>query len=155
MAAQAELAASSTHGLVRDVEALMGRLVAAARRAELGERELGLLEAARRLYEGRRLREEIFGECIAPDPSWDLLLTLLIAKLEDRKVTVSAACAAAAAPATTALRHLDQLVRLGLVCREANPRDARSCFVVLTGEAERKLVEFFSRSADDAARKEP
>jgi hypothetical protein len=118
------------------------------------DEETLLLDMARHVYGGRRLRERIFGTGLFADPSWDILLDLYVAKREGRKVTISSACIAASAPTTTATRHISYLVQEGLVMRVPHPVDARSSYLQLSATAERKLSQLFREMAqaqDDRA----
>jgi Fic family protein len=110
----------------------------------------GLLETARAIYDGRRIRERIFGPGLFSDPSWDILLDLYIAQREERKVTVSSACIAASAPTSTATRHIAHLVQVGLAVRIARPEDARSSYLELSARGERKLTQLFREMAEAA-----
>jgi hypothetical protein len=51
----------------------------------------------------RRLRERLLPAGLFADPAWDMLLDLYAAEIEEQPVSVTSACIAAAAPATTAL----------------------------------------------------
>ena len=116
--------------------------------------ETALLLAAKQVYGLRRVRARIFGADLFADPSWDILLDLFIAKREGRKVTISSACLASAAPTTTATRHISHLVQLGLVARIPHPNDARSSYIELTAKGDRKLTQMFremEQTGDDPA----
>lgn len=111
-----------------------------------------VLEAARQLYHSRRVRDRVFGTDLFADPAWDILLDLFIAQREDRKVTISSACAAASAPTSTAARHIAHLVQKRLVVRVSREEDARSSYLELSAAADRKLTQLFRemvQSADD------
>lgn len=64
-----------------------------------------------------------------------MLLELFIAYHEQRRVSVSALCQAANAPATTGLRHIDMLEQLGFARRIDDLMDARRSWVEPTVKA--------------------
>lgn len=98
----------------------------------------------RRLLRERRARADYFVADLFADPAWDLLLNLFGAKLGQRRTSVSDACAAAAVPATTALRWLTTLEQKGLVKRSPDPIDARRIFVELTDDATASMHSYFN-----------
>jgi Fic family protein len=133
-----------------EIEILLQRLMHLT--APPPDEQTALLEAARQLYQSRRLRDRIFGISLFADPAWDILLDLFIAKREGRKVTISSACAAASAPTSTAARHIAHLVQKRLVVRVSRQEDARSSYLELTAAGDRKLTQLFrevEQSADD------
>ena len=98
----------------------------------------------RHLFRERRARAEHLCSALFADPAWDILLDLFGAKLGQRRISVSAACAGAAVPATTALRWLTTLEQKGLVKRSPDPLDARRVFVELTDEATASMHNYFN-----------
>jgi DNA-binding MarR family transcriptional regulator len=56
-----------------------------------------------------------------------------------RRVSVSSAGIASAAPATTALRWIKQLEASGVIRREADPQDRRRIYLRLSEEGLRKM----------------
>lgn len=98
----------------------------------------------RGIIRARQLRNEFFGARLFADPAWDILLDLMIAKVEKRSVAVSSLCIAAAVPATTALRWIKQLTEMGLLRRVADPQDGRRVFIELTEDAIDKLMAYFN-----------
>lgn len=99
--------------------------------------------SVRALIRARRKREAIFGEELFADPAWDVLLELYAASLVHRRVPTSELCKAAAVPATTGLRWIEKLHRLGLVTRHPDPLDARRVFVELTPRAAAAMQSYF------------
>lgn len=103
-----------------------------------------LVEAARQVYDSRRKRADylgfpdFFGEAV-----WDIYLDLYVAAHENRKVSVSSACIAAAVPSTTALRWLRLMEMEGMVVRERDPSDNRRINVRLGAEAFRQMNRYF------------
>jgi hypothetical protein len=133
----------ASHEIVLEMDILLHRLLHLTTPREEDSEQKRLLRIAREVYDGRRIRERIFGSGLFADPSWDILLDLYIARREDRKVTVSSACIAASSPTTTATRHISHLVQTGLVVRVPHPCDARSSYLELSAKAETKLTRLF------------
>ncbi|HWI84977.1 MAG TPA: winged helix DNA-binding protein [Sphingomonas sp.] len=94
-----------------------------------------MLTAIRATIRARRLRDQYFSGELFADPAWDMLLDLLLARLEGRAVAVSSLCIAAAVPPTTALRWIKRLTEEGVFVRTADPRDGRRIFIGLSDEA--------------------
>ena len=89
----------------------------------------------RAIIRARRLRDQYFSAELFADPAWDMLLDLLAARLERRRVAVSSLCIAAAVPATTALRWIKTLTDHGLFVRAADPQDGRRVYIELSEPA--------------------
>lgn len=85
----------------------------------------------RAMVRARRARSMHLPPDLFADPVWDMLLDLMAARIEGRKVAVSSLCAAAAVPPTTALRWIGVLSERGLVVRVADPTDGRRVHVEL------------------------
>jgi DNA-binding MarR family transcriptional regulator len=88
-------------------------------------------ETVRAAIRARRLRNKYFEEDLFADPAWDMLLDLMQAELAQHRVPVSSLCAAAAVPATTALRWIKALVERGLFMRRPDAHDGRRIFIEL------------------------
>jgi hypothetical protein len=95
--------------------------------------------AIRRMLRARRLRGHYFRADLFADPAWDMLLDLMAARLEGKKVAVSSLCIAAAVPPTTALRWIGVLAGHGLVVRIADPEDGRRAYIELAEATARAL----------------
>jgi hypothetical protein len=91
----------------------------------------------------RRMREHYFDASLFADPAWDILLDLLAARLEDKQVSVSSLCIAAAVPSTTALRWLTGMTDNGILERRHDPNDARRVFIALSDEVAANLISYF------------
>ncbi len=89
----------------------------------------------RAVIRARRLRDQYFEADLFADPAWDMLLDLFAASLEQRRVSVSSLCIAAAVPPTTALRWIGTMHHAGLFRREADPGDRRRAYIVLSEKA--------------------
>lgn len=97
------------------------------------------LDFIRAMLRARRLRDEHFPADLFADPAWDILLDLMSARLERKRVTVSSLCVAAAVPPTTALRWIAVLTERGLLVRDIDGADRRRAFVSLSDIAARAL----------------
>lgn len=118
-------------------------------KAQSGEVERGEEVDApyiRAIIRTRRLRDQFFRADLFADPAWDMLLDLMAARLEGKRVAVSSLCIAAAVPATTALRWIKALTDRGLLQRAADPNDGRRVYIELSDEAAR-LMSAYLRSA--------
>jgi CheY-like chemotaxis protein/DNA-binding MarR family transcriptional regulator len=114
-----------------------------------------LAERIRRFMAFERERAEAFGRDLVAAPVWDMLLELLDARLRGNGVSVSSLCIAANAPATTALRRIDDLVAAGLVRRRPDPHDKRRVFVELTDDAVCRLDRFLSSRTIETTESDP
>ena len=103
---------------------------------------LGLL--AEEIYRNRRRRARHMPSRLLGEPAWDILLDLYVAAGRGQAVSVSNACLAADAPASTALRWLHHLQTEGLVERLADETDARRHYVRLTGAGLARMNEYFA-----------
>ena len=104
---------------------------------------------ARYIYEGRRLRDQIFAEHgrMFGEPTWDLLLDLYISEAEGRRISIMDGCVGSANPATTALRHIAKLEEAGLVERGQDSEDRRRRWLMLTTVGRELMERFLIASA--------
>ncbi len=86
----------------------------------------------RALIRARRARDQFFRGELFADPAWDMLLDLMAARMEHKRVSVSSLCIAAAVPATTALRWIKSMTDEGLFVRRADNNDGRRIFIELS-----------------------
>ena len=142
------------HSPRNDLQSLDPRLHALSQIASL-ERQLNELKASlqpvsgqsasgdaaatalyiRRLLKARRARDQFFDGTLFADPAWDILLEAYAAYLLQQRSSVTALCAAAAVPGTTALRWLNKLEQEGLLIRRDDPLDGRRTWMELTPAA--------------------
>ena len=101
-------------------------------------------ETVRSVIRSRRLRSKYFEEDLFADPAWDMLLDLMQAEIAQHRVPVSSLCAAAAVPATTALRWIKTLVERGLFVRRPDAHDGRRIFIELAPGASTALRGYFA-----------
>ena len=106
--------------------------------------EEGDIDAAtvRTIIRTRRLRDQFFRSELFADPAWDMMLDLMAARLEQRRVAVSSLCIASAVPATTALRWIKSLTDQGLFVRSADPQDGRRVYIELSNGAASALSAY-------------
>ena len=108
---------------------------------------LGLL--AEEIYRNRRRRARHLPTRLLGEPAWDILLDLYVAAGRGQAVSVSNACLAADAPASTALRWLHHLEDEGLVERLADQTDARRHYVRLTDAGMERMGAYFAECRAD------
>ena len=95
----------------------------------------------RQLLRHETKRREI-GNGLFGDPTWAMLLDLVIAKLENRTVSVSSACIASGAPTTTALRLVNRLVGESILNRIPDEKDGRRDFLMIAPDIEALLITY-------------
>lgn len=100
------------------------------------------------LIRSRRLREKFFQASLFADPVWDIFLDLYLARLDQRRTTVSSLCIAAAVPSTTALRHIGSLVRAGFLIREPSNLDHRVAYIELSDAAAEQMSAYVARLSE-------
>ena len=88
------------------------------------------LDAAKAVLAGRHRRIAHFEGVRFHDPSWDMILELYVAAVEERHIAVSQLCKLSGGSTTTALRHIENLEALGYILRRADPEDGRRLIVV-------------------------
>ncbi len=92
------------------------------------------------IIKARRNRQKYFEGDLFSDPSWDILLELTAAHIENRQESVTSVAIAASVPASTAIRKIRELAERDLVRRWTDPNDARRIFVALTEDAARRML---------------
>lgn len=79
------------------------------------------------------------------DPAWDMLLDLMHAQLNGKRISVSSLCIAARVPATTALRRIGDLVASGLATRVRDENDGRRVFIELTEDGTTRMTRYLEQ----------
>jgi predicted transcriptional regulator len=97
----------------------------------------------RRLVRQRQQRARFFDGELFADPACDMLLDLTAARAENKRVSVTSLCIAAAVPPTTALRWIGMLVSAGLFQRVEDMADRRRAFIELTDKAADGMARYF------------
>ena len=100
-------------------------------------------QLARESFMDRRARDGLFAPKLFADPAWDMLLILYCASHSRQRLSITSVCVSAAVPGTTALRWIDQLLRLGMLCKMRNPMDARVTWLDLSDKARLPLDRYF------------
>jgi DNA-binding response OmpR family regulator len=87
-------------------------------------------------------RSRVIGGKMMGDPAWNILLDLLLASLEGRKVAVSSACIVAGVATTTALRLVNRMVDDGVLVRIPDSKDGRRHFLGIEPSVEAALKSY-------------
>jgi DNA-binding MarR family transcriptional regulator len=103
-----------------------------------------LIRIARKVFEARQKRFELFPHSMLGETAWDMLLALYVFDHGPRRLTVSNLISFTTAAYATGLRWLDYLQNEGFIVREAHPTDRRASFVELTETARKLLDDYFS-----------
>lgn len=90
----------------------------------------------------QRRIEVVLDADLVDEVSWTILLDLYAAARSGKRLSISAACIGAQAPATTALRHIQLLAKSGLVKRCADPHDARRIYLEIEQAVATRLEEW-------------
>jgi len=101
----------------------------------------------RRLLREESKRRQIGNGELFGDPCWAMLLDLMIARLEGRKVAVSSACIASGAPTTTAMRLINRLVSESILVRSPDENDGRRDFLTIDPAIEKALIAYLNELA--------
>ena len=92
----------------------------------------------------RHSRSAELGVPIFRDPSWDMLLDLIVQEEAGRVISVSSLCLASGVAPTTALRHIDRLAHHGLLVRHGDDEDARRTLITLSDKASQRMRSLLS-----------
>jgi hypothetical protein len=90
-------------------------------------------------------RTSFFPGGLFADPAWDMLLDLMHARLNGKRISVSSLCIAARVPATTALRRIGDLVSTGLAIRMRDETDGRRVFIELTEDGYARMASYLEQ----------
>jgi len=145
VAEMSERGAAAIGALSTEVE----RIAAALALIAAGERRLNNTGGPpitalqlRGIIKARRLRDRFLPAELFQDPAWDMLLDLSAARLEEKPVSVSSLCIAAAVPTTTALRWIRTLCDSGMLVRQTDPNDARRAFIELSVATTQAMTDY-------------
>jgi hypothetical protein len=112
---------------------------------------ISVARRVRTVIDARRHRNRAFPGLFA-DPAWDLLLELLLARLEGRTCSVSEVATTAEMAPSTCLRWISRLEREGALVRDPSPSDGRKSSLQLSDDwAERMCRLMINAGMDGAA----
>lgn len=100
-------------------------------------------QAIARAIEAWRARASYLPGEVLADPAWGMLLELLQAEVQDRRVSVARLCKVSGAPAAAAVRWLNALERHGLAVRRADREQPEHEFVSLSRTGSAALRHYF------------
>lgn len=95
------------------------------------------------LLELRRTRERYFGSELFGEPAWDIMLELMLARIDDREILSSQLKSHAGSPAVVTRHYLEALVEAKLVDRFDNASNVDDPSIVLSSEAARRMAELY------------
>jgi hypothetical protein len=96
----------------------------------------------KKLIRAEHSRSRVIGGKLLGDPAWNILLDLLLAALERRKVAVSSACIVAGVATTTALRLVNRMVEDGVLLRMPDENDGRRDFLQIRPDVQAALISY-------------
>lgn len=108
-------------------------------RASLAPANVSVGAFARRLLQQGRERDRVMGNVAGGEPTWEMLLHLLVAYEDGSVVSVPSLCLASGMPIATALRWLSVLEDAGKVLLVSGPTGRHQRHVELTPEAADQL----------------
>ncbi len=97
------------------------------------------------LLRERRIVGDHLGFQLCPNPSWDILLDLYLAELEDRTTYLWQSCVAANTPISSAHRKIGELIEQGLVERTGSFADKRRVGIRLSALGRMKFDRMMDR----------
>jgi CheY-like chemotaxis protein len=108
---------------------------------EQGNKEVDA-DLIRKLIRAEHSRSRVIGGKLLGDPAWNILLDLLLASIENRRVAVSSACIVAGVATTTALRLINRMVDDGVLIRVPDANDGRRHFLAIEPTVESALKNY-------------
>ena len=100
-------------------------------------------DSIRAVLKSRRRRDAVFGGGLFVDPAWDILLHVYAGQLDNAAVSVADVTKETALPATTVLRWVERLERLGLLRRSRDKSDARRRSIHLSPVGTAAMEQYF------------
>lgn len=110
-----------------------------APRSAFGERPARHIEQIKSLLRQRKSRRSYVRDDLLGDHVWGMLLELALSDLLGSRMSVTNLGLAADVPATTALRWIEVLVRIGYVTRVPDPLDGRRVYLTLEPEGLQRM----------------
>jgi hypothetical protein len=99
----------------------------------------------------RKARESFFPVEWLGDPMWDIMIALVLAKLEGRTTPVSNIGLEANVPVSTALRKLKEIEARGLIDRWPDPNDKRREYVEISEYGSKQFTDYVDFVWDQCA----
>lgn len=99
----------------------------------------------RAMLRAHKVRARLFPDVAVVDPNWDMLLDLLLARLENRQIYLTSLCLVSGLPITNAKRRVEQLIAADLMRRTDDPTDGRRVLISLTDSAVERLSAYLDR----------
>ena len=112
--------------------------------------ESGTEDFVRGVIHARRLRFHFLPANLMGEPAWDILLELMLARIERRAVTVTALSEAGGIPGSVTWRWLNLLISQGLVRRQPDPQDPVTELFELEPMAVEAMKQYFDELSDDS-----
>ena len=91
-----------------------------------------LASRAKALLEHRQLRDKLMSVDVFGEPAWDMLLELFYQFAMGKVISTKSLSLVSRVPATTALRYISELEKIGYLHRENSPADKRVSLASLT-----------------------
>jgi len=114
---------------------------------EDGKAALAPREYFEALLRQRRARDRYFGSTLFGEPAWDIMLELMIARIDGREMKISELGAASIAPGIAARQYVEALADAKLVERYEDADDEGDCYLALSSEAARRMAELYRARA--------
>lgn len=102
--------------------------------------------AIRTMLLEQKVRDRVFGDSVSIDPTWNMLLDLMLAHIEDRPMYLTSLCVGPSMPMSSALRRVEHLIAIGLVQRRDDQADRRRVIVSLTDAGLERLSAYFEQA---------
>jgi len=146
--------AISLWNLHKSLKKLADELAQAARETDVragndnpDDRPAALATSPRDYFEAllrqRRARDRYFGSTMFGEPAWDIMLELMIARIDEREMKISELGAASYAPAIATRQYVDALADAKLVECFQDADAEGDCFLALSSEAARRMAELY------------
>jgi hypothetical protein len=110
--------------------------------------QVSLAKRLKQLITARRTRERFLPPELFADPAWDMLLEAYLARLEQRRISVSGLGFAARVPPTTAIRWVRKLEDEALFVRVPDPFDQRRFWIELSPDGTSLMTRYLRAVSD-------
>ena len=95
------------------------------------------------LLELRRMRERHFGTELFGEPAWDVMLQLMIARIDGTEFKLSELTGNSASPPIASRQYVEELIQARLVDRFENADNEPDFYLSLSSEAARRMAELY------------